>query len=149
MTLAASVIAGAATYAYYLSSYQFSQQTKMSAVAILSIRFYFVLAFSVIYIFASGEFIQLKISIEEGFVVILFSFVNMVMPAFLSQTSLHLIGVSKFTFLNTLIPALTFALYAIFNNVLHVEMLIACLCATLALNVDQFGKILNVLRRRQ
>jgi hypothetical protein len=121
----------------------------MSAVAILSIRFYFVLVFAMVYILASGEFIQLKISINEAAIVILFALVNMVLPAFLSQTSLHAIGVSKFTFLNTLIPALTFALDAVFNHVLHVEMLIACLCATLALNVDQLGKVFNALRQRQ
>ncbi|WP_100551353.1 hypothetical protein [Caedibacter taeniospiralis] len=149
ITLGTAMLAGAATYAYYRSSYQFSQETKMSALAILSIRFYLVLLFAVLYIVASGELIHLKISIDEIAVIVLFALVNMVMPAYLSQTSLHAIGVSKFTFLNTLIPALTFFLDAIFNHTWHIQMLVACLCATLTLNVDQWGRAFSARQQRQ
>lgn len=148
-TLAAGMIAGAAMYAYYRSSYQFSQKTHMSAIAILSIRFYLVPVFAILFIIATGDLPQLRISFSEMTVILGFALINMILPAFLSQTSLQAIGVSQFTFLNTLIPALTLALDATFKHVLHVEMLVACLCATLALNIDQLAKVVGVLRQRR
>lgn len=144
-----AMLAGAAGYTYYKTSYQFSIDTNMDVLAILSIRFYFVLVFAMIYIISSGNVMQLKITASQAFIFLIFSLVNMIIPAFFSQTCLHSIGVAKFTFLNTLIPTLTFILQAMVNGVWHTGMLIACLCATVTLNLDHVSKLFAISRKKQ
>lgn len=85
--LFSALFAGTAGYIYYLSSLRFSQKTKASALAVLSIRFYFVLVFALIYIVISGNIQHLEISTEEAFVLVIFSIVNTVIPPFLSWQS--------------------------------------------------------------
>lgn len=147
--LLTAVLAGIAGYIYYRTSYQFSKDTNMDVLSILSIRFYFVLIFAMIFIISSGNIAQLKITGTQAFIFIIFSLVNMIIPAFFSQSCLHSIGVARFTFLNTLIPTITFLLQAVFNGVWHSGMLIACLCATLTLNMDHLSKVFSMYRKNK
>lgn len=144
-----AMLAGVAGYTYYKTSYQFSKDTDMNVLAILSIRFYFVLIFAIIFIISSGNIAQLKITGTQAFIFLIFSMVNMIIPAFFSQSCLHSIGVVRFTFLNTLIPTLTFFLQALVNGVWNSGMLIACVCATMTLNMDNLSQVFPKYRKKQ
>ncbi len=139
--LFSSMAAGLAGFIYYRTSYTFSEETEASVLAVLSVRFYLFFIAIALYLFYTGETAHLTVSLKESGILILLGLMNMVIPVFLSQKSLQMIGVNQFTFLTTLIPTVTFFLDVIFGQVWQSSILVACLCTTITLNFDNVKKL--------
>ncbi len=135
--LLAAIVAGIATYVYYKLSYQFSEKNKITAIGILSIRFYFVLIIVGLMALFQDDIITYSLSAEQLAILTLLSIVNMVIPMILSQSSFQKIGVSRFTFLTSLIPALTFTIEFILQREVSVNLIFLCIVLTLTLNADK------------
>jgi hypothetical protein len=77
------------------------------------------------------------------------AFSNMIFPVLFSQSSLQSLGPTRFTFLTTLIPVVTFLLQATGDGEWPLGLFFACLVTTIALNLDPLLALLARRRREQ
>ncbi|WP_300632055.1 hypothetical protein [Pseudomonas sp.] len=132
-----SMLAGAMMYFYYVSSLRFSLQSGLGPVSVVSLRCYMLLACSAAYLFAHNEFGALWVAPETLRNLLILIVANMVLPSFLSQTCLQWVGVTVFTFMNSLIPMLAFVMQSVVSGQWHIGMLVAVTLTTLMLNYDR------------
>ncbi|MBI6138845.1 DUF3810 domain-containing protein [Serratia plymuthica] len=135
--LCTSMLAGAMMYLYYVSSLRFSRQSGLGPVSVVSLRCYMLLACSAAYLFAHHEFGALWVAPETLRNLLILIVANMVLPSFLSQTCLQWVGVTLFTFMNSLIPVLAFVMQSLVSGQWQTGMLIAVTLTTLMLNYDR------------
>ncbi|WP_245987052.1 hypothetical protein [Azospirillum thermophilum] len=143
--LATSMLAGVAMYVYYVSSLRFSTDSGLGPVAVVSMRCYALLAGCAGFLAATGTVHELAVAPPVAVDLLILVIANMVLPSFLSQTCLQLVGVTAFTFMNSLIPVLTFGLQSVVADRWQGGMLLAVMIATAALNYDD---LLRHLRAR-
>ncbi|AGE24462.1 hypothetical protein H045_01930 [Pseudomonas poae RE*1-1-14] len=132
-----SIIAGTMMYLYYVSSLRFSLQSGLGPVSVVSLRCYVLLAFSAAYLCANNEFGSLWVAPETLHNLLILIMANMILPSFLSQTCLQWVGVTVFTFMNSLIPMLAFVMQSLVSGQWQIGMLVAVTLTTLILNYDR------------
>ncbi|MFB4361294.1 hypothetical protein RAC65_11590 [Pantoea sp. BS_8] len=137
VVLSTSLMAGAFMFIYYLSSMRFSQQSGLGPVSVVSLRCYLLLVCCAGYLMEQRGFASLALSTENLRSVMVLIIANMVLPSFLSQTCLQWVGVTVFTFMNSLIPMLAFLMQSVLSGEWPVSMLLAVTLATLTLNHDR------------
>lgn len=135
--LVTSMLAGAFMFFYYLSSVHFSRQSELGPVSVVSLRSYLLFFCCALYLGAHQGFSALALSPENLRNVIVLIVANMVLPSFLSQTCLQWVGVTVFTFMNSLIPMLAFLMQSTLSGEWPSSMLLAVTLATLTLNHDR------------
>ncbi|MGL5384441.1 MAG: hypothetical protein ACRDCA_00975 [Serratia sp. (in: enterobacteria)] len=145
LVLYTSMLAGAMMYFYYISSLHFSKQSELGPVSVVSLRCYLLLACSAAYLIAHEEFASLWVSPETLSNLLILIVANMVLPSFLSQTCLQWVGVTVFTFMNSLIPVLAFVMQSLVSGEWQTGMLIAVTLATLMLNYDRLIQLMRNL----
>ena len=135
-----SMLAGSAMYVYYVSSLHFGKVSGMGPISIVSVRCYALLGGCVIYLLGSGRSHELLVDYNLIVSLLILIFANMVLPSFLSQTCLQLVGVTAFTFMNSLIPLFAFSLQFLVSGEWQPGMLLAVTLATLILNYDNLAR---------
>jgi len=134
--LATSAAAGVSIYAYFSSSLHFSRSAGLGPISVVAMRCYLLFGCATGYLIGTSSQGSLIVSQEVAWQLAFLVLANMVIPSFLSQTCLHLVGVHSFTFMNSVIPVLTFGLQASLNSAWQPGVLMAALAATLALNYE-------------
>ncbi|YCH30456.1 hypothetical protein M1D48_20595 [Erwinia sp. D4-22] len=148
IALSTSLLAGAFMFIYYLSSVRFSQQSGLGPVSVVSLRCYLLLACCAFYLMEQQGVAALALSKENLHSVLVLIVANMVLPSFLSQTCLQWVGVTVFTFMNSLIPLLAFLMQSALSGEWPVSMLLAVTLATLTLNHDRLLALVGRLTLR-
>jgi len=123
-------------YVYYSSSLLFSRSAGLGPISVVAMRCYLLFGCAAGYLIGTRSLGSLAVSQEVAWQLAFLVLANMVIPSFLSQTCLHLVGVHSFTFMTSLIPVLTLGLQASLNNAWQPGVLMAALAATLALNYE-------------
>lgn len=144
LQLFTSMLAGTCMYFYYLSSVRFSQQSGLGPVAVVSLRCYLLFTCCALYLGFHHAFSSLALSPENVRNLLVLIVANMVLPSLLSQTCLHWVGVTVFTFMNSLIPLLAFLMQAALSGEWQGRMLLAITLATCMLNHE---RLLALTRR--
>jgi drug/metabolite transporter (DMT)-like permease len=145
--LVTSALAGIAMYVYYVSSLRFGRESGIGPISVVSVRCYALLACCIGWLLASGTTHELAVSPDVMISLAILIVANMVLPSFLSQTCLQLVGVATFTFMNSLIPMLAFVLQSLVSGEWQAGMLLAVTLATLMLNYDDLVRLLRPSRR--
>jgi drug/metabolite transporter (DMT)-like permease len=123
------VTAGICTYIYYKYSCNYSDKTGASAIDILATRFYLMLFFSLCIFLISND--NISLNIKDYFMIFIFCLSNMVIPMFLSQSSLQTLGHQKFSLFVSLIPFTTFITSFLFLNDVDIYTSIFYLISTI------------------
>jgi len=151
LQLLTSLLAGTCMFFYYLSSVRFSQQSGLGPVSVVSLRCYLLFACCALYLGWHHAFSSLALSPENVRNLLVLIVANMVLPSLLSQTCLHWVGVTVFTFMNSLIPLLAFLIQAALSGEWQSRMLLAVTLATCMLNHDRLlalvGRMIPCTRR--
>lgn len=145
--LATSALAGMAMYAYYVSSLRFGRESGMGPISVVSVRCYALLACCMGFLLFSGTAHELAVTPDVMLSLAILIVANMVLPSFLSQTCLQLVGVATFTFMNSLIPMLAFVLQSLVSGEWQPGMLLAVTLTTLVLNYDDLSRLLRPSKR--
>ena len=146
LVLSVSLLGGISAYIYSYSSYQFSQKSTMPALSVLSVRFYLLLVGTFIMVaYSPAGLSNLAVNWHAILILTVLAISHMVIPNFLSQSSLQILGANTFTFLATALPVTTFLISALVKKQWNSEMFFACLFVTVVLN--QSG-IIKLIRNR-
>ena len=142
--LLTSLIAGASAYLYYSWSYLYGKEHNMSTLDLLSIRFYLLLIVLIIYSSSFDNIYNLRLeNYNQLLILIILAISNMILPIFLSQKSLDILGVEKFTFILSFLPVLTFIVQYFFTGLWDWFVLLSCIISSLVLNYDVFKKLFS------
>ncbi|MGM9516572.1 hypothetical protein ACS5PK_20155 [Roseateles sp. DB2] len=143
--LASAMAAGGAMYVYYIGSLKFSQASGLGPISVVSMRCYLLFLCSAAYLLVHRD--AGGLALERGTLLDLAVLIvaNMVLPSFLSQVSLQLVGVVTFTIMNSLIPVLAFVMNSCLSGHWNLAMLASVGITTLVLNLDL---LMQALRRR-
>lgn len=148
LILLVSLMGGTSAYVYSYSSYQFSQKSTMPAQSVLSVRFYLLLVGTFIMVICSPKGLSgFAVNWHGILILTLLAISNMVIPNFLSQSSLQILGVNAFTFLATALPVTTFFISALVKKEWNGGMFFTCLFVMIVLNQDGIVKLIKNRRR--
>lgn len=139
--LATSALAGMAMFVYYVSSLRFGREGGMGPISVVSVRCYALLACCAAFLLGTGTTGDLAVTPDVMVSLAILIVANMVLPSFLSQTCLQMVGVATFTFMNSLVPMLAFVLQSLVTGEWHPGMLLAVTLATLMLNYDDLARL--------
>ncbi|MBK2124222.1 hypothetical protein [Fangia hongkongensis] len=140
LTLVTATLSGIMAYLYYYGSLAYAKRHDMTALDILTIRFYPICLFSLIYIVID---VHRKVALYTNstiqqvvMVLLLLGLINMVLPNFCSQNSVQNIGAEQFSFITTFIPPFTFLIQGVFLGTWSISLLVACILTSIILNID-------------
>ena len=138
ISISAGIGNGIAAFAYWKLSYQFANKTKIQANDILAIRFYPLIIISFMYLLTTHSFtVGYLYSWKLWFILVLFGLLNLVIPNYFSQSSVHHLGAVKFSQIVSIAPITTFMFQGIFLHNWSEKMLIACIIVFLVLNYSR------------
>lgn len=132
------VVTGLMSYLYFWKSADFAKRNELNAVGVLSIRFYFLLLFSLIMCAFSIENL-VTLTFKDLLILICLAFFNQILPNFFSQSAVQSIGPATFSFFATLIPFFAFIANGIMYDNWSIAMCILTFLASLSLNYDIFS----------
>lgn len=138
--IVSSSICGIFCYIYMHLSETYAKLNKLGASQLLSIRFYFLLFFSVIYAALFDHYhLKFDFNYSHATLIALLSLILLIifnlLPNFLAQKGTVLIGTSKFSRLITITPALTFFLEGVVKNHFDTVLMLLFVFVSILLNV--------------
>ncbi|MGJ3499908.1 hypothetical protein PsalN5692_04000 (plasmid) [Piscirickettsia salmonis] len=141
-----SSICGIFCYIYMYLSETYAKLNKLGAAQLLSIRFYFLLFFSVIYAALFDHYhLKFDFNYSHTTLIALLSIILLItfnlLPNFLAQKGVVLIGTNKFSRIITITPALTFFLEGFVHNHFDTVLMLLFVSISILLNVIERIKI--------
>ncbi|MED7789000.1 hypothetical protein [Francisella sp. 19X1-34] len=145
-----SIFTGVIIFIYSNISEKFARNNKLTSLDILSTRFWLLLVGCIIYFFIFHSRIPAAVYSIHACLVLLTSlvsiaFLNMVIPIFLSQSSVIRIGAINNAYIMTLTPVVVFILQWIFLGTLSIYIFMICLITTLWLNKGNYKKYIRFM----
>lgn len=141
-----SLSAGFSVFIYYVTSYKFEKKTKMNSSAIVAIRCYALLFFSICYLIIQKEYSKIFLDLHQIKTMLFLVLINIIIPSFLSQKCLSILGVGIFTRMNSLIPVLVFIINAVCFQQWIGSLFIICIMTTVILNYKFIENIIKRIR---
>ncbi len=134
------VASGISGFIFLKTSKIYATRFKLTAMQILSIRFYPLVIFSIILVYCQKD--SLITQVYDGSMLYLFlnllviAFCNMILPNYLSQSSVINIGAENFSFITSLLPVTACLLQGIFFQDWSINILILSTIISIILNYE-------------
>jgi hypothetical protein len=145
LPLCTSLLAGVSVFIYYITSCRFGKSTNLNPAAIVAVRCYALLLCTIFYLTINGEFEKILLSSREIGKMLFLVLTNIIIPSFLSQTCLQLLGIGIFARMNSLIPVLVFTLNSILLKNWIATLFITCTITMITLNYEILKKFYYML----
>ncbi|WP_150467214.1 hypothetical protein [Francisella sp. SYW-9] len=145
-----SIFTGIIIFIYSNISEKFARNNKLSSLDILSTRFWLLLIGCIVYFLIFKAKVPVAAYSIHTCLALLISlvsvaFLNMIIPIFLSQSSVLRIGAINNAYIMTLTPVVVFILQWIFLGTLSIYIFLICLITTLWLNKGNYKNYIRFM----